>query len=69
MGNRMECGSQSKFPFTVKMLNNVVSVLVEMVILSLFAAPCEHLKDTIIFKGKNFKLGGIFKRRGFFKGE
>lgn len=60
------------------MLNNVVSVLVEMVILGLFAAPCGHLKDTIILKEKilnweGFLKGGDFKggnfRGGNFKGE
>lgn len=63
--NRTECVSQPKFSFTVKMLNKAVSVLVEMVVLDLFVAPCGHLKDTIIFTGENFKLGRIFKRRGF----
>lgn len=37
-------GSQPEFSFSVKMLNNIVSVLVEMVILGLFAVGISKAK-------------------------
>lgn len=39
-----ERGSQPKFSFNVKMLNNIVSVLVEMVISGLFAVGISKAK-------------------------